>query len=387
MDDLERRERIREALTDFRLDGLVCVSQTDILLLTGYWPVMGASVVVFPTSQQVQVVLPEDEMEIASHSTSAHLIPYQPASLDNLSTPLEKLSPVLKSALAGVHLDKARLGIRRGLCMQPASYSSSLQLGQALESFLAKVAPDTKRIECDAELDLLKATKTSAELKLIRKSAAIAADAFTRGSHTIEAGQRESDVAAAFQHAFETSQVAAGTRRFYAFFFCMSGPNSAKASGAYAHTQQRVIENGDLVLVHANTCADGYWTDVTRTYVVGDESERQAGMRSAIEQARAAALRSIRPGARARDVDAAARGVMEQHGLGEAFRHSTGHGVGFVAANPNALPRIHPMSPDLLENGMTFNVEPAAYFDGYGGMRHCDMVAVADNGAQVLTDF
>jgi Xaa-Pro aminopeptidase len=61
--------------------------------------------------------------------------------------------------------------------------------------------------------------------------------------------------------------------------------------------------------------------------------------------------------------------------------------VGFVAANPNALPRIHPMSPDLLENGMTFNVEPAAYFDGYGGMRHCDMVAVADNGAQVLTDF
>ncbi len=93
------------------------------------------------------------------------------------------------------------------------------------------------------------------------------------------------------------------------------------------------------------------------------------------------------PGVAARDVDGAARNVMSAHGFADAFKHSTGHGVGFAAANANALPRIHPQSPDVLEVGMTFNIEPAAYFDGYGGMRHCDVVAVTADGASVLTDF
>jgi Xaa-Pro aminopeptidase/Xaa-Pro dipeptidase len=84
-------------------------------------------------------------------------------------------------------------------------------------------------------------------------------------------------------------------------------------------------------------------------------------MRSAILEARKEALLAIRPGVAAREVDRAARDVMSAHGFGDAFKHSTGHGVGFATANANALPRIHPQSPDVLEGGMTFNVEPAAY--------------------------
>ena len=70
-----------------------------------------------------------------------------------------------------------------------------------------------------------------------------------------------------------------------------------------------------------------------------------------------------------------------------AFKHSTGHGVGFAAADPNALPRVHPASPDVLEKGMTFNIEPAIYIEGVGGMRHCDVVACTNVGTNVLTDF
>lgn len=140
-------------------------------------------------------------------------------------------------------------------------------------------------------------------------------------------------------------------------------------------------------MIHANTCADGYWTDITRTYTVGDPRGRQLTIRKAIQEARTEALRSIHPGVAASAVDHAARKVMEAHGFGMAFNHATGHGVGFAAANANGFPRIHPHSPDVLEEGMTFNIEPAAYFDGYGGMRHCDVVAVTSKGATVLTDF
>jgi len=78
---------------------------------------------------------------------------------------------------------------------------------------------------------------------------------------------------------------------------------------------------------------------------------------------------------------------MSQAGFGANFKHATGHGVGFGAINPGALPRLHPKSNDVLKPGMVFNVEPAIYIQGYGGIRHCDMVAVTDDGFELLTPF
>src|SRR6185312_7161560 len=86
-------------------------------------------------------------------------------------------------------------------------------------------------------------------------------------------------------------------------------------------------------------------------------------------------------------VDGAARQVLESRGFGKEFRHATGHGVGFAAINHNALPRIHPLSEEILEAGMIFNIEPAVYIPRFGGMRHCDMVVVTDDGAELLTPF
>ena len=78
---------------------------------------------------------------------------------------------------------------------------------------------------------------------------------------------------------------------------------------------------------------------------------------------------------------------MEKRGFTKEFRHPTGHSVGFVAIDHNAPPRLHPMSPDVLETGMVFNVEPGIYIEGYGGMRHCDVVAVTETAYEVLTPF
>jgi Xaa-Pro aminopeptidase len=167
----------------------------------------------------------------------------------------------------------------------------------------------------------------------------------------------------------------------------MSGPNSGNAYSAYARTRQRTVEDGDLVMIHCNSCGDGFWTDITRTYTVGVADQQQDEMRSALMEARQAALAAIAPGTKAKDVDLAARSALGDRNFGAQFKHGTGHGVGFAAANSNGIPRIHPESPDVLAAGMTFNIEPAIYIEGYGGMRHCDMVAVTETGAEVLTDF
>jgi Xaa-Pro aminopeptidase len=115
--------------------------------------------------------------------------------------------------------------------------------------------------------------------------------------------------------------------------------------------------------------------------------DRARELFDAVLAARRAALAAIAPGVPAREVDRAARDVLAQHGLGHSFPHGTGHGVGFAAIDHQATPRIHPASEDVLEKGMVFNLEPAVYLEGWGGVRHCDMVAVTSDGAELLTAF
>ena len=107
----------------------------------------------------------------------------------------------------------------------------------------------------------------------------------------------------------------------------------------------------------------------------------------AVLEATGRAIDAIRPGARASGIDTAAREVLKARGYANAFRHATGHGVGFAAINHDALPRIHPLSDEILEPGMVFNIEPAVYIPGFGGMRQCNMVAGTDTGVELLTGF
>ncbi len=139
--------------------------------------------------------------------------------------------------------------------------------------------------------------------------------------------------------------------------------------------------------MHCNSCVHGYWTDITRTWLLGEPTTRVREMFDAVFAARSAALASIRAGIKGSDADRAARGVMEQRGFGQEFTTPLGHGVGFAAIDHNALPRLHPKSDDLVETGCVFNVEPGIYVKNECGMRHCDMVAITPAGPELLTDF
>jgi Xaa-Pro aminopeptidase len=385
--DALRHHRLRAGLKDAGLDAVVAVSASDVLLLTGYWPIFSTSVAVFTAEGDCHAIVPDDEQELAEKTAGAELTLYKPGAKDKLTGPLQELREPLCRLLDRLGLQHATLGLSLQIGEQPAPYAVITDFRSSFQDLLAELLPDATLVSADLLLERQKAVKTSRELERMRKAMRVAQAGYAAARHAIEPGLREAEVASRIQAAFDSSTAALEFERSYGFFFCMSGPNSATAAAAYARTRQRRLEAGDLVMIHANTCGDGFWTDITRTYTCGEPSPRHNEMRSAIAQATQAAFEVIRPGAQALDVDAAARQVMASCGLGDAFLHGTGHGVGYAAASANALPRIHPHSPDVLESGMTFNVEPAAYFEGYGGMRHCDVVAVTEAGVELLTNF
>lgn len=385
--DVERIDLLRAALERAGLDLLICGSATDVLLLSGYWPIMSTSVAVMTRGGKVHLLVPEDEADLASETSAAEITAYKPESLSKLTNPVESLRQPLGALLRAAGESRANVGIRRWNSVQPSAYVVSNDFHESLQALIIEIDASAKVCAADDLLESQKSVKTAAELLQMERAATIASNGFAVAQESIAVGRTEAEVASEIQAAFDRTSDIHGAHRSYGYFFCMSGPNSATAAAAYARTRQRKIEDGDLVMIHANTCADGFWTDITRTYTAGFDVQRHREMRSSIMEARAAALKLIAPHVAASAVDHGARSVMEAHDFGSAFKHATGHGVGYAAANANALPRIHPLSPDMLAAGMTFNVEPAAYFDGYGGMRHCDVVAVTNNGVKVLTDF
>ncbi len=385
--DTEREGRIAAALKESNLDALLCAVPSHVLMLTGYWPVMGNTVALLTKDGEAHLLLPEDEKEIAAQLSSARCTGFSPGSLSEITNSEKAIAQPLTSLVRSLGLDHARIGVELRGSLYPISYLAQFRYGPALLDILRNAFPHSSQIPADDLLNRLSMTKTARELDRLRLSCGMAKAAYQSGSEALQIGLQEPTAAELFRTGFAKSQLRNGATRRDAFFFCMSGVNSAIAYAAYARTRERVIEPGDLVMIHCNSNADGYWTDITRTYTCSAPDAKQKEMRAAILEARAAALSRVAPGVPASDVDKAARDVLTGRGFGKEFKHATGHGVCFAASNHDAIPRVHPKSTDVLETGMTFNIEPAIYIQGYGGMRHCDVVAVTSSGVEVLTDF
>jgi len=162
-----------------------------------------------------------------------------------------------------------------------------------------------------------------------------------------------------------------------------SGPNSALP---HARPTSRAVQAGEATVLDFGGVYDGYCVDLTRTVQLGAVSAAMQKLYAAVAEAQQAAIEAVRPGEAASAVDAAARSVLERHGLGEAFGHGTGHGLGLEVHEEPRIGRAIPRLPDeRLQPGMVFTIEPGAYVPGVGGVRIEDDVLVTAGGCEVLT--
>lgn len=375
---------MRENLWDL----VVCALPMNVLLVSGYWPVIGTGVAVASSDGKISLLVPEDEEDLAQRGWADEIQTFKAGSLEDLTTTVEAIRCPLRALSQGFSAKPVRIGFEALETSEPASYAAMHLYGGTMRTLIEETFSVLGVAPADEALDYLRARKTAFEIEKIRTACRIAERALQRGFEQIKTGASEVETAATFRQPLSASLVDfPEVSRADGFAWCMSGANSALASAAYARSRPKWVAPGDLVLVHINSYADGYWTDITRTYSIGKPDERRQAMYDAIFAAREAAFGAIHPGAKAADVDTAARDVLKTRGFGPHFKHSTGHGVGFSAIAADAQPRLHPKSEEVLEIGMVFNVEPAIYIEGYGGLRHCDMATVTEAGAELLTPF
>lgn len=382
-----RDEVIRRALDQTNWDLLACSMPSNVLLLSGYWPAAGYSLAIATRDGLIALVVPEDEDEVAERSWADEVATYCPAPLDRVVTAEEPVFEVFAAVKRDLGITADRIGFEQAEAFEPAGYSPNLYRGSAAR-VLRRAFPSATLAPADELLAQMRAIKTVAEIQHIRTACTVAEQAFLHGSRQLRTGLTETQIAAAFRVPLSSclpqhEQVT----RCDGFTYCMSGPNSASGFGPYSRSRSRRIERGDLVIIRCHAYADGYWADTARTYHMGPLAGRKQQMFQAVLAARDAVLAAIQPGITGAELDHIARMAFEAHNLGAAFKHPAGHGAGFGALDHTARPRLHPKSDDVLEAGMILKLEPGAYLDEHGGVRESDMIAVTEEGAEVLTPF
>lgn len=358
----DRHRRVRSRLREATLDVLVVTHAPNLLYLSNHAASAGILVI---AAEAVYLLADFRYTEsIARLQASPHaclgLVPRDvPNSYDEALLQL-----LAELGVARVGIEAAHLTVARFEWLRRALESRGLRL---------ELVPTEHLVEG------LRVTKDAWELGALRESASRLGGVTEAAFAAVRIGASEREVAGTIEHEIRKS----GFDRLAFDTIVASGPHS---SLPHHRAGDRRIQAGDIVVLDFGGVLDGYCCDLTRTVVVGPPTPEVTRVYEAVRDAQAAAIAAARPGIPASDVDGAARAVLETRGLGQAFGHGTGHGLGLeVHEDPRVSRPRADLPAAVLEAGMVFTVEPGAYLAGWGGVRIEDDVVVTADGCELLT--
>lgn len=354
---MERLAQLRGAMATAGLALLALVPGPNLHCLTGLqFHLSERPLVLFvPQRSRPVLVLPELEQSRAD-ALECDLVAYS-----------DSAGPAGAFEAAAARLPAGRLGVE----------------GRALRflelELLERAEIGDERVDASEALAQLRMRKSAAELAKMEHAVALAEAAFREVQPAIAVGMRERELASMLVQALH----AAGSDPALPFTpIVASGPNAADP---HHFPGDRKLAKGDLLIVDWGATHTGYFSDITRTFVVAAEpTEAQLAAHGAVRAAARAARTLATHGVLAGEVDAAARNALSEAGYGEFFIHRTGHGLGLEV---HEEPYINENSPTVLEPGMTFTVEPGVYIPTIGGIRIEDDLVITEGGSRNLTSL
>ncbi len=243
-----------------------------------------------------------------------------------------------------------------------------------------KKAFDFCNVEASEKLDeiinKLRSVKTDEEIENIKRAQRIAEDAFEYILKFIKIGVTEKEIALEL----DFYMLSHGAEAVSFETIAVSGKNSSMPHGV---PTDKKIEKGDFITMDFGAVYNGYHSDMTRTVIIGEPSEKQKEVYETVLKAQKEALNVLKNGVTGVDADKAARDIIDNKGYKENFGHGTGHGVGVEI---HESPNLSPYSKAILETGNVVTVEPGIYIPDEFGVRIEDMALITDDGFINLTN-
>lgn len=358
---IARQRKLSTALADHNLDALALNPGPTLTYMTGIeFHLMERPVIAFFRSHAAPVlIVPEFE------SVKGSNLPYQIDMLTYGEDP-STWGAAFQDAVDLAGLASARIGV------EPT------QLRVLELRFLESAAPDAAFISAAETLASLRMIKDQGEIDSMGSAVDIAQSALLKLLPHIEPGRTEREIASQLV----STLFQLGSEPQLPFFpIIASGPNSANP---HATPTDRPLQNGDLLVIDWGATVNGYFSDITRTFAIGQVDPELARIVEITAAANAAGRAAAQPGIPAGDVDRAARAVIADANYADYFTHRTGHGLGIET---HEEPYIRDDNTRLLAPGMTFTIEPGIYLPQRGGARVEDDVVITEHGCLSLTDL
>ncbi len=224
-------------------------------------------------------------------------------------------------------------------------------------------------------LESVRAVKSKQEIELVKSAQELTDNAFSYILERISLGRTEIDIALDLEFFIRKN----GAQGVAFDFIVVSGKNSSLPHGV---PSDKTLEKGDFITMDFGAKFGGYCSDMTRTVALGEVSEKQKSVYNIVLKSQLSALQGIKAGAVCKDIDALARGFINENGFENCFGHGLGHGVGI---DIHETPSFNTRDTTVLKSGMLLTVEPGIYLENEFGVRIEDMVAITDNGYENLT--
>jgi Xaa-Pro aminopeptidase len=247
---------------------------------------------------------------------------------------------------------------------------------RTLRQLEEKLPEGAELVAAGGAVEALRRVKDEGELKAIAAAAALADEVWLWSLERGLAGRSEGEVARAAEARIRELGADPSFPAIVA-----AGPNGALP---HAEPGERKIGRGELVVFDMGARLDGYCSDGTRTFAVGEPGEDAREVYETVREAQAAGLAAVAAGARGEAVDEAAREIVDAAGHGERFGHGVGHGVGLEV---HEAPRVSQRSEDVLAANEVVTIEPGVYLPGELGVRIEDLVVVAESGHRNLSSL
>ena len=357
----KRQETILTSLIDKGFDGLVLNAGPSLVYFSGLHFHLSERPVVFflVAGKKPLLVLPaleEPKLDGLDFEIEAFSYPDDPA----------RWQEVFAAACNSIGLEGLNIGFE----------PRQLRL---LEYRYLRVASATAAFDsCDEAISECRSIKDQDEVSRMQKAVTIAQDSLKSMLPQLKAGLTEQEVAA--ELAIELYRH--GSEHPLPFSPIVStGPNGANP---HAKPSTRKLREGDLLVIDWGAAWQGYTSDLTRTFAIGEVENEARYIHELVQRANLAGRGAAQPGATCSAIDMAARSVIEEAGYGACFRHRTGHGIGMEC---HEEPYIHGANLDVLKPGMTFTVEPGIYLAGKYGVRIEDDVLITENSSRSLSDL
>lgn len=243
-------------------------------------------------------------------------------------------------------------------------------------NYLQTAAPTARFVSAEALFADLRLQKDATEINTMREAIRIAQDALKATLPYITIGRTEKEIAS--ELVINLFKLGSESELPFAPIVA-AGPNSANP---HASPSERKLVSGDLLVIDWGAAYEGYCSDLTRTFAIGEVNPELRKIYETVKAANDAGRKAGKPGAAAKVVDQASRNEIETAGYGKFFTHRTGHGLGMEA---HEAPYMFSENEQVLCPGMVYTVEPGIYLPDHGGVRIEDNVVVTETGAETLS--